>query len=172
MGGPGEANEDPHQQGDGQAVARVVDEADGQEPEHERPRRAPQPEVLVQRVENGDGQNEEGPGHGVIQAVAPATVKGGLVNRCVGAALDGLGAFGLAYHGGGASGVRGMIRSGVVTIAVALATSGSTADWPGYRGPKRDAHSMEEGLLAEWPNSGPPLAWKVLIKSRPLPVVG
>jgi outer membrane protein assembly factor BamB len=54
-----------------------------------------------------------------------------------------------------------MIRSGAVTmIAVALATSGSTADWPGYRGPKRDAHSMEEGLLAEWPNSGPPLAWK------------
>ncbi len=34
------------------------------------------------------------------------------------------------------------------------------ADWPGWRGPNRDAFSSETGLLQEWPASGPPLAWK------------
>jgi outer membrane protein assembly factor BamB len=33
-------------------------------------------------------------------------------------------------------------------------------DWPGWRGPNRDALSPDKGLLAEWKPSGPPLAWK------------
>ncbi len=33
-------------------------------------------------------------------------------------------------------------------------------DWPGWRGPKRDALSPDTGLLTEWKPSGPPLAWK------------
>lgn len=34
------------------------------------------------------------------------------------------------------------------------------ADWPGWRGPNRDALSPDRGLLSEWTPSGPPLAWK------------
>jgi outer membrane protein assembly factor BamB len=33
-------------------------------------------------------------------------------------------------------------------------------DWPHWQGPSRDAVSKEAGLLQEWPNDGPPLAWK------------
>lgn len=35
------------------------------------------------------------------------------------------------------------------------------ADWPQWRGPNRDGKSADTGLLQEWPNEGPPLAWKV-----------
>ena len=34
------------------------------------------------------------------------------------------------------------------------------ADWPQWRGPNRDGRSPERGLLAEWPEGGPPLAWR------------
>jgi outer membrane protein assembly factor BamB len=34
------------------------------------------------------------------------------------------------------------------------------ADWPQWRGPDRDGRSPETGLLAEWPEGGPPLAWQ------------
>jgi len=33
-------------------------------------------------------------------------------------------------------------------------------DWPQWRGPRRDGHSAETGLLARWPEAGPPLLWK------------
>ena len=33
--------------------------------------------------------------------------------------------------------------------------------WPQWRGPRRDAISGEKGLLTAWPESGPPLRWKV-----------
>lgn len=33
------------------------------------------------------------------------------------------------------------------------------ADWPQWRGPQRDAVSMEKGLLSSWPKDGPPLLW-------------
>ena len=33
------------------------------------------------------------------------------------------------------------------------------ADWPGWRGPQRDGISRERGLLQEWPEEGPPIAW-------------
>ena len=36
----------------------------------------------------------------------------------------------------------------------------SAADWPQWRGPKRDGHSPETGLLQEWPAGGPPRVWK------------
>ncbi len=35
-----------------------------------------------------------------------------------------------------------------------------SADWPQWRGPARDAHSPETGLLQEWPTEGPRLLWK------------
>ncbi|MFQ5349477.1 MAG: PQQ-binding-like beta-propeller repeat protein [Thermoanaerobaculia bacterium] len=36
----------------------------------------------------------------------------------------------------------------------------AATDWPQWRGIGRDGRSAETGLLAEWPESGPPLAWK------------
>lgn len=35
------------------------------------------------------------------------------------------------------------------------------ADWPQWRGPNRDGHSPEKGLLGEWPKEGPRLIWKI-----------
>lgn len=35
------------------------------------------------------------------------------------------------------------------------------ADWPQWRGPRRDGHSPETGLLQTWPESGPRLLWKI-----------
>jgi len=34
-------------------------------------------------------------------------------------------------------------------------------DWPQWRGPRRDGISDEKGLLAEWPEDGPKLLWRV-----------
>jgi outer membrane protein assembly factor BamB len=36
----------------------------------------------------------------------------------------------------------------------------SVPEWPQFRGPNRDAHSPDKGLLTEWPKDGPPLVWK------------
>lgn len=33
--------------------------------------------------------------------------------------------------------------------------------WPQWRGPNRDGKSQETGLLKAWPESGPPLLWKI-----------
>jgi len=43
--------------------------------------------------------------------------------------------------------------TGIVAAAV------PAADWPQWRGPDRSGVSRETGLLAQWPSSGPPLAW-------------
>jgi len=39
-------------------------------------------------------------------------------------------------------------------------------DWPQWRGPERDAISPEKGLLAQWPDKGPPLVWKARALGR------
>jgi outer membrane protein assembly factor BamB len=36
----------------------------------------------------------------------------------------------------------------------------ATAQWPGWRGPERNGRSADTGLLRQWPEDGPPLAWK------------
>jgi hypothetical protein len=33
--------------------------------------------------------------------------------------------------------------------------------WPQWRGPSRDGNSQETGLLKQWPEQGPPIAWRV-----------
>jgi outer membrane protein assembly factor BamB len=38
--------------------------------------------------------------------------------------------------------------------------SAMAEDWPQWRGPNRDGVSKETGLLKEWPEGGPKLAWK------------
>jgi outer membrane protein assembly factor BamB len=50
----------------------------------------------------------------------------------------------------------------LITAIVVIATGSSLAvDWPQWRGQNRDGKSAEAGLLKEWPNDGPPLAWKI-----------
>src|SRR5262245_2294773 len=34
------------------------------------------------------------------------------------------------------------------------------AQWPQFRGPNRDDHSPDTGLLKKWPAGGPALVWK------------
>jgi outer membrane protein assembly factor BamB len=34
-------------------------------------------------------------------------------------------------------------------------------DWPQWQGPERNAISKETGLMQQWPEGGPPLAWRV-----------
>lgn len=41
------------------------------------------------------------------------------------------------------------------------AQSGSTPDWPQWRGPARDGISNQRGLLKQWPKEGPKLVWQV-----------
>ena len=52
---------------------------------------------------------------------------------------------------------------GAVLTAVSLPTIPVRAadDWPEWRGPNRDGHSPDKGLLKQWPAGGPRLcAWK------------
>ena len=61
------------------------------------------------------------------------------------------------------------VRSSIRCVLVSLLLIGSTAtiarsspeQWPQWRGPSRDGVSTETGLLREWPEAGPPLAWQV-----------
>src|SRR5258708_28977055 len=56
-----------------------------------------------------------------------------------------------------------MRTPGMKTLSALLlalcAGSLSAADWPQFRGPKRDGQSAEIGLLKVWPKGGPKLAW-------------
>ena len=50
----------------------------------------------------------------------------------------------------------------LIGVIVTIMTGSSlAADWPQWRGPNRDGKSADTGLLKEWPNDGPPLAWKI-----------
>lgn len=46
-------------------------------------------------------------------------------------------------------------------VLMVVACSSLAADWPQLRGQNRDGKSVDTGLLKEWPNDGPPLAWKI-----------
>jgi len=48
----------------------------------------------------------------------------------------------------------------VAVLALPAGIVAAPNDWPGWRGPNRDALSPDKGLLTEWKPSGPPLAWK------------
>jgi outer membrane protein assembly factor BamB len=50
----------------------------------------------------------------------------------------------------------------VLVVALTLAAGAALgADWPQWRGPKRDGKSEEKGLLKQWPEGGPKLLWQV-----------
>ncbi len=44
-------------------------------------------------------------------------------------------------------------------LPAGLAERASAENWPGWRGPRRDGISRETGLLQQWPEQGPPIAW-------------
>jgi outer membrane protein assembly factor BamB len=48
----------------------------------------------------------------------------------------------------------------LVTLALLVPLAALAADWPQWRGPGRDGLSKETGLLHQWPEGGPKLAWK------------
>lgn len=47
------------------------------------------------------------------------------------------------------------------SLLALVALSLNAADFPQFRGPQRDGHSPETGLLQEWPKGGPKLLWQV-----------
>ncbi len=51
--------------------------------------------------------------------------------------------------------------TGLFLSAAAWAETATALDWPQWQGPDRDAKSKETGLLQEWPEEGPALAWKI-----------
>ncbi len=50
----------------------------------------------------------------------------------------------------------------LLSLALLILVSHPVAadDWPQWRGPDRDGKSAETGLLQDWPEGGPPLAWQ------------
>ena len=51
-------------------------------------------------------------------------------------------------------------KTQAMAIAATIAPP-AVADWPQWRGPDRNAISTETGLLKQWPENGPPLAWRI-----------
>ena len=49
----------------------------------------------------------------------------------------------------------------ILALTSLLTTALHAADWPQWRGPQRNGHSSETGLLKEWPKDGPKLIWQV-----------
>lgn len=61
------------------------------------------------------------------------------------------------FEGLGARSAAALAAFVVWTLAAPFARGD---DWPQWRGPNRDGISRETGLLTQWPQEGPPLAWK------------
>ncbi len=58
--------------------------------------------------------------------------------------------------------MRRLVPPALATLAACAATitlAGQASDWTQWRGPNRDGHSAETGLLKDWPEGGPPLLW-------------
>jgi outer membrane protein assembly factor BamB len=53
-----------------------------------------------------------------------------------------------------------LIGAIVCYVVFISATKVFAEDWPGFLGPRREAICRETGLLKQWPEAGPPLAWK------------
>lgn len=49
----------------------------------------------------------------------------------------------------------------LTTLLVASLVAARAADWPQWRGPLRNGHGQESGLLQQWPAEGPRLVWRV-----------
>jgi len=53
-------------------------------------------------------------------------------------------------------GIAGLLLGSLACSASAK----DSADWPQWRGPQRDGKAPDVGLLREWPEGGPSLAWR------------
>jgi outer membrane protein assembly factor BamB len=54
-----------------------------------------------------------------------------------------------------------VLYSSVIILALLCASADAeTGSWAQWRGPDRDGHSSDKGLLKEWPAGGPKLVWK------------
>jgi outer membrane protein assembly factor BamB len=53
-----------------------------------------------------------------------------------------------------------LTAAGAVLSLPVVVSNRTFDDWPQWRGPKRDGVSAEKGLLKDWPQGGPPLAWR------------
>jgi outer membrane protein assembly factor BamB len=60
-----------------------------------------------------------------------------------------------------AAGALGLIALLGIACLFPPAGAARAGDWPHWRGPRSDGTSPETGLLRAWPESGPPLLWKV-----------
>jgi hypothetical protein len=63
MSRPSERHEQPHQERRGDREASVIKQPDGNEAEDQWMSSAPEPKVLMQNVERGDGKDEQGAFH-------------------------------------------------------------------------------------------------------------
>src|SRR5688572_33478695 len=60
--------------------------------------------------------------------------------------------------------MRSLIAVTIAVVALALPSTNFAAEpgpWSQWRGPNRDGKSAETGLLKQWPDGGPPLAWSI-----------
>lgn len=48
----------------------------------------------------------------------------------------------------------------LLVLPLLAAVPAADSDWNQWRGPKRDGHSADSGLLKDWPAGGPALVWK------------
>src|SRR5512136_3056020 len=53
------------------------------------------------------------------------------------------------------------VFAAMITVAIVLGTTVQAADSPRFRGPAGDGIFPETGLLKQWPDAGPKLAWSV-----------
>src|SRR4051812_2956904 len=49
----------------------------------------------------------------------------------------------------------------LLALTVAASEHQGSFDWPQWQGHDRNAISLESGLMQQWPESGPALAWRV-----------
>lgn len=54
-----------------------------------------------------------------------------------------------------------MYRTLAVLLTCQFFLAANAEDWPQWQGPHRNAISTERGLLKEWEEGGPPLAWRI-----------
>ena len=55
----------------------------------------------------------------------------------------------------------GGLFAGLMLAAAGAPAGEAPAEWPGWRGPRRDGKSPDTGLLKEWPAGGPKRLWDV-----------
>ena len=53
-----------------------------------------------------------------------------------------------------------LVLASIVILFLTTAIA-EASDWPQWQGPNRDGKSAETGLLKQWPENGPPLAWRI-----------